>query len=54
MSWTIYCGIKFKYALDLIPEFGDDFGHCPECGAMGIYEKDGTRTLDDAEYTEVE
>ena len=48
------CGLKFKYALDLIPEFGDDFGRCPECGTMGTYEKDGARTLDDADYTEVE
>ena len=48
------CGLKFKYAIDLIPEFGDEFGHCPECGTMGTYEKDGARTLDDADYTEVE
>ena len=25
------CGKKFKYATDLIPEFGDDFGKCPAC-----------------------
>ena len=35
------CGRKFKYAIDLIPEFGDDFGHCPVCDEPGIYEKDG-------------
>ena len=23
------CGKLFKYAIDLIPEFGDDFGKCP-------------------------
>ena len=48
------CGRKFKYAIDLIPEFGDDFGHCPVCDEPGIYEKDGARTLDDADYEEVE
>ena len=48
------CGMKFKYALDLIPQFGDDFGKCPECDVQGVYEKDGARTLDDFDYTEVE
>ena len=48
------CGKKFKYAVDMIPDFGDDFGHCPECGAMGVFEKDGARTPDDMDYEEVE
>ena len=48
------CGLKFKYALDLMVEFGDEFGNCPDCGAPGVSEKDGARTLDDADYTEVE
>lgn len=48
------CGKKFKYATDLIPEFGDDFGKCPACGTMGILEKEGARTPDDLDYTEVE
>ena len=48
------CGLKFKYALDLIPQFGDDFGKCPECEVQGVYEKDGARTLDDFDYIEVE
>ncbi len=48
------CGKKFKYATDLIPEFGDDFGKCPDCGTMGAFEKEGARTPDDLEYTEVE
>jgi uncharacterized C2H2 Zn-finger protein len=48
------CGKKFKYAIDLIPEFGDAFGLCPECEKPGEYVKDGARTKDDAEYEEVE
>ena len=48
------CNLKFKYAIDLIPEFQDDFGHCPKCDVMGILEKDGARTPDDADYEEVE
>ena len=48
------CGKKFKYATDLIPEFGADFGKCPACGTMGILEKKGARTTDDLDYTEVE
>ena len=48
------CGKKFKYATDLIPEFGEEFGKCPACGAMGAFEKEGARTLDDLDYEEVE
>ena len=48
------CGKKFKYALDLMAEFGGDFGRCPACGVEGVYEKDGARTLDDLDYEEVE
>ena len=48
------CGEKFKYALDLIPVLGDDFGVCPFCRVPGVYEKDGARTLDDSDYLEVE
>ena len=48
------CGRKFKYATDLIAEFGDDFGKCPDCGTMGAFEKEGARTPDDLDYTEVE
>lgn len=48
------CGTKFKYALDLMVEFGDDYGKCPKCGAMGIYEYDGPRRKDDQDYEEVE
>ena len=30
------CGLKFEYAVDLIPEFGEKFGHCPKCDVMGL------------------
>ena len=48
------CGRRFKYAVDLIPVFGDGFGRCPHCKAEGVFEKDGARTPDDLEYEEVE
>lgn len=48
------CGKKFKYAIDLIPEFGDAFGTCPDCHAGGVLEGDGARTKDDDAYEEVE
>ena len=48
------CGKKFKYALDLMTEFSNEFGMCPQCGNMGSYESDGPRKIDDAEYFEVE
>ena len=48
------CGRKFKYAQDMIPEFGARFGLCPDCAVMGTYVKDGPRDTDDAEYFEVE
>lgn len=48
------CSKKFKYELDMMTEFGDEFGFCPDCKVMGVYEKEGARTLDDAEYYEVE
>ena len=43
------CGKKFKYAADMIPVFGEKFGACPYCGGNGVFEKDGARTLDDAD-----
>lgn len=48
------CKLKFKYAMDLMPEFGDRFGCCPECRAVGVYEKDGPRFPDDMDYLEIE
>ena len=62
MSWgALYfyykcpeCGKLFKYAIDLIPEFGDDFGKCPDCQGMGTFVKEGASTKDDFLYEEVE
>ena len=48
------CGKKFKFQQDMIPELGDDFGRCPYCGEMGVFEHDGARTPDDNDYFEVE
>ena len=48
------CGRKFKYATDLIPVVGEKFGCCPDCGAAGVFEKDGARTPDDLDYAEVD
>lgn len=48
------CGKKFKYAVDMIPVFGDRFGFCPDCSQEGVFEQDGARIPNDAEYMEVE
>lgn len=48
------CGLKFSYATDVMAEFGEDFGKCPRCKAEGVFEEDGARKLDDADYLEVE
>ena len=48
------CGKKFKYAVEDIPDFGDQFGACPGCGAAGGDEQDGPRIPQDLDYFEVE
>ena len=48
------CGKQFKYAADMIPVFGPQFGSCPVCGQPGEYLYDGARTPDDLEFEEVE
>lgn len=48
------CGMKFKYAVDMIPVFGAQFGSCPDCAVEGELLYDGARRLDDADYFEVE
>lgn len=48
------CGKKFKYATDLIPVVGENFGRCPLCGSAGVFEKEGARTHDDLDYDEVD
>lgn len=46
--------MKFEYALDVMTEFGDEFGFCRMCHVMGVYEKEDARQVDDNEYFEVE
>lgn len=48
------CGEKYKYELDLIGVYGENFGCCPRCGARGVYDKEGPRQMDDVEYQEVQ
>ena len=48
------CEKKFKYELGLLAELGDRFGRCPDCGAMGDFETQSARTLNDMEYEEVD
>ena len=62
MSWgALYfyyrcpkCGKLFKYSIDLIGEYGDAFGSCPNCQSKGTFVKEGAITLDDLEYEDVE
>jgi len=48
------CGKKFKSELGLLADLGDRFGRCPDCGAMGEFETQSARTLNDSEYEEVD
>ncbi len=48
------CGKKFKYELGLLAELGERFGYCPDCNVMGEFETQSARTLDDAEYEEID
>ncbi len=48
------CGKRFKYAVDMIAEFGDNFGRCPACGTAGTPEKEGAAASDDLSYEEAE
>ncbi|MGN0658337.1 MAG: hypothetical protein ACI4LA_01900 [Emergencia sp.] len=48
------CGRKFRYALDLLNEMGDQFGRCPDCGAEGTFIKEGPVSRDSMDYVEVE
>jgi ssDNA-binding Zn-finger/Zn-ribbon topoisomerase 1 len=62
MSWGalyIYyrcpeCNKLYKYATDLIVEYGDEYGYCPECNVMGEYVTEGARIPDDLNYAEVD
>ena len=48
------CGKKYRYAIDLIGDYGPDYGKCPVCGIMGTYEFDGARMKNDKEYEEID
>ncbi len=48
------CGKRFKYATDMIPVFGDDFGRCPDCHEPCTPEREGAIIPEDALYPEVE
>ena len=54
MTWGPMYMYYHEYAVDMIPDFGEKFGYCPKCDVMGVYEKDGARQPDDADYLEVE
>ncbi|MCF0142050.1 MAG: excinuclease ATPase subunit [Parasporobacterium sp.] len=48
------CGKKFRYAIELIPEFGDEFGCCPVCGKMGELVGEGPIMAQYQDHEEVE
>ncbi len=62
MTWgTLYlyyrcpeCSKLFKYGADLIAQYGNEFGFCPDCGVMGEYITEGARIPDDLKYEEVD
>ncbi|WP_300754435.1 hypothetical protein [uncultured Brachyspira sp.] len=62
MSWgALYfyykcpkCGKLFKYSIDLIPEYQDEFGNCPVCNIKGEYLKEGAADLDDLLYEDID
>lgn len=62
MSWGLCylcytcagCRKKFKYAIDMIAELGDDFGKCPVCGMYGIPESKIAVVSGDPTYEEVD
>ena len=48
------CGKRFKYSIDMIPVFGEDFGRCPSCHRVCTLEREGAVTTDDLRYEEVQ
>lgn len=48
------CGKKYRYAVDLIAEFGSEFGMCPDCGSEGKLTCEGPVSPEIVEYEEVE
>ena len=48
------CGKKYRYAIDLIGDYGPDYGKCPVCGSDGNLDAEGpvgdaTRPYEDVE-----
>ncbi len=48
------CGKKYRYATDLIADFGADFGMCPDCGSDGKLTLEGPVSPEVVEYEEVD
>ncbi len=48
------CGKLYKYATDLIPEYGEEFGLCPDCHMQGEFITEGARIPEDLQYEEVD
>jgi hypothetical protein len=48
------CGKKYKYAIDLIGDFGADFGKCPVCGSDGDLTYEGPVSPETSQYEEVD
>ena len=48
------CGKKYRYAIDLIGEYGEDFGKCPDCGSDGKLAWEGPVSTETAQYEDVE
>lgn len=48
------CGKKYKYAIDLIGDFGADFGKCPVCGSEGDLTYEGPVSPETSQYEEVD
>lgn len=48
------CGKKFRSAIDLIADLGEDFGKCPKCGTEGRLIQEGPISKDIMKFEEVE
>lgn len=48
------CKKKYKYAIDLISDFGDEFGKCPVCGSDGDLVGEGPVLAKYKDFEEVE
>ncbi len=48
------CGKKYRYAIDLIGDYGADFGKCPVCGSEGKLVCEGPVSVETQQYEDVE